>query len=127
VYVCLSFYDLSSIIGCTGLVEIFWRAGSRTYLRVCVSAVWSAGPVRVYLVPLPVWVAVQYGYSVFLGSVLACFARLKWGGGGTVRVFLVSLVFLGGYGTIEMAGLCCNFLFIFFSFMLLLLASGYAR
>jgi hypothetical protein len=42
----------------------------------------SAGPVRVYLVPLPVWVAVQYGSSVFLGSVLACFARLKWGGGG---------------------------------------------
>jgi hypothetical protein len=26
--------------------------------------VWSAGPVRVYLVPLPVWVAVQYGFSV---------------------------------------------------------------
>jgi hypothetical protein len=89
--------------------------------------VWSAGPVRVYLVPLPVWVAAQYGFSVFLGSVLACFARLKWGGWRDSMGFLVSLALFGRYGTIEMAGLCCNFLFIFFSFMSLLLASGYAR
>ncbi len=70
---------------------------------------WSAGPVRVYLVPLPVWVAVQYGFSVFLGSVQACFARLKWGGGRDSTGFLVSLDLFGGCGTIEMAGLCCNF------------------
>jgi len=79
--------------------------------------VWSAGQVRVYLVPLPVWVAVQYGFSAFLGSVLACFARLKWGGGRDSTDFLVSLVLFGGYGTIEMVGLCCDFFFIFFSFL----------
>jgi hypothetical protein len=47
VYLCLLFYDLSSIIGYIGLVGIFWRAGSRGYWPVCVLAVWGAGPVRV--------------------------------------------------------------------------------
>jgi hypothetical protein len=89
--------------------------------------VWSAGPVRVYLVPLPVWVAVQYGFSVFLGSVWRFFTIEMGGEWRDSTSFLVSPALFGGYGTIEMAGLCCNFLFIFFSFMSLLLASGYAR
>jgi hypothetical protein len=55
--------------------------------------VYSAWPVRVYLGTLLVWVAGQYGFSVFLGSVLACLARFKWGGGGwrDSTGFLVSL------------------------------------
>jgi hypothetical protein len=66
--------------------------------------VWSAGLVRVYLAPLPAWVAVQYGFFVFLAFVLACFARLKWGGWRDSMGFSVSLVLFGGYGTIEMVG-----------------------
>jgi len=66
VYLCLLFYDLSSIIGYIGLVGIFWRAGSRAYWPVCVFAVWGAGPLRVYLVVLLVWVSGRYGFLVLL-------------------------------------------------------------
>ncbi len=81
---------------------------------------WSAEPVRVYLVTLLVWVAGtvrvfyfpwlrfgvygtiemvgvagQYGFSSFPGSVLAGTVRLKWWGGA---VFLFSL-----------SSVCCQF------------------
>jgi hypothetical protein len=49
--------------------------------------VWSAGPVRVYLVALLVWVAGRYGFSIFL-----------------VLVF-------GGYGTSEQVGVAGQFRF----------------
>ena len=62
-----------------------------------------------------------------LGSVLACVVRLNRWGWRDSTDFLVSLLCFGGYGTIEMAGLCCDFFFIFFSFMSILLAGGYAR
>ncbi len=65
-----------------------------------------------------------------------CFLWLRFGVFGVIEVgggwrdstgFLISLALFGRYGTIELAGLCCNFFFIFSSFMSLLLASGYAR
>jgi len=63
-----------------------------------------------------------------LCSVLACLAGLKWWGWRDSTDFLVSLLCFGGYGTIEkMAGLCCDFFFIFFSFLPILLAGGHAR
>ncbi len=76
-YSCLLFV----YFGCAGSVGIFWRAGSYTF-SVCVSAVWSAGPVQFYL-----------GFSVgadggtvqiffMSGSVVAGTVRLKWWGGG---------------------------------------------
>ncbi len=70
----------------------------------------------------------QYGFSGFFGC-FGVFCTIEMGGGGwrDSTDFLVSLALFGRYGTIEMVGLCCNFLFIFFSFMPLLLASGYAR
>ncbi len=49
---------------------------------VCVSAVRSAGPVRVHLGTLVVWTAGLYGLSIFFGSVVAGTVQLKWGGGG---------------------------------------------
>jgi len=67
-------FDLSSIIGYIGLVGISWRAGSRTYRRLCVSAAWSAGPVRVYLVALLGWVAGRYGFPVLLALFWRVFA-----------------------------------------------------
>jgi len=54
---------------------------------------------------------------LLLCSVLACLAGLKWWGWRDSTDFLVSLLCFGGYGTIEMAGLCCDFFFIFFSFL----------
>jgi hypothetical protein len=57
--------------------------------------VWSAGPVRIYLGTLLVWVAGLYGFSSFPGSVLAGTVRLKWWGGA---VFLSSL-----------SSVCCQF------------------
>ena len=102
-------------------------AGRVTYIFTCVSlrcvecragtsifgpfAGVGGGAVRIFLLPC---------------SVLACLAGLKWWGWRDSMGFLVSLALFGRYGTIEMAGLCCNFLYIFFSFMSLLLASGYA-
>ena len=97
VYLCLLFYDLSSIIGYIGLVGVSWRPGSCTYRRLCVSAAWSAGPVRVYLVALLGWVAGRYGFPVLLALFWRVFAWLnKWGGGGAVRFFLVFLLALAG-------------------------------
>jgi hypothetical protein len=72
------------------------RAGTSIFGRF---AGVGGGPVRIFYFP---------------GSVLACFARLKWGGWAGQYGFSSSLVLFGGYGTIEMAGLCCIFLFIFF-------------
>ena len=46
--------------------------------RVCVSAVWSAGPVQVYLGTLVVWTAGLYGFSFLSGSAVAGTVRLKW-------------------------------------------------
>jgi hypothetical protein len=66
--------------------------------------VWSAGPVRVYLGTSLVWAAGLYGFSIFLGSVLAGTVRFKWWRGGV----LFSL-------------------FIFLSLLSFLLAGGYAR
>jgi hypothetical protein len=75
--------------------------------------------------------------SVGGGAVrIFCFLWLRFGLFGVIGVggvwrgstgFLISLALFGRYGTIEMVGLCCNFFFISFSFMSLLLASGYAR
>ncbi len=52
---------------------------SHVYIfRVCVSVVWSAGPVQVYLGTLVVWTAGLYGFSFLSGSVVAGTVRLKW-------------------------------------------------
>ena len=74
-------FDLSSIIGYIGLVGISWRAGSCTCRRLCVSAAWSAGPVRVYLVALLGWVAGRYRFPVLFGFVLACVCVIEQVGG----------------------------------------------
>ncbi len=88
-YVCLLFYDLSSIIGCVGLVGIFLasrvtyilafvrlrcvkcRAGTSIFGRF---AGVGGGSVRIFCL---------------LGSVLACVCVIEQvgGGGGTVRFF----------------------------------------
>ncbi len=66
---------LSFIIGYIGLVGISWRAGSCTNRRLCVSAAWSAGPVRVYLVALLGWVAGRYRFPVLFGFVFGVCSR----------------------------------------------------
>ena len=88
--------------------------------RVCVSAVWSAGPVQVYLGTLVVWTAGLYGFSFLSGS-------------------------SGGYGTVELArgvwsvfpllsSVCCQFFwrldvcgrnFVLYIFFFLLVALWY--
>ncbi len=95
-YVCLLFYDLSSIIGCIGLVGIFWRAGSRTYWRFvrlrCVEcragtsifgrfAGLGGGPVRVFCL---------------LGSVLACVCVIEQVGGGVAGQYDFSSILCFG-------------------------------
>ncbi len=78
--VCLSVYYtclLFVYFGCAGSVGIFWRAGSYTFLCVCGSVVWSAGPVQ----------------FLFRHSVGA--------DGGTVQIFLFLWLCCSGYGTVE--------------------------
>ncbi len=60
--------------------EFFWRAGSRTYC-LCVSAVWSAGPVRVYLGRFAGLGGVPVRIFCLLGSVLACVCVIEQVGG----------------------------------------------
>ncbi len=66
---------------------VCWARGNfsgepgHVHIRVWVPAVWSAGPVRVYLGTSLVWAAGLYGFSIFPGSVLAGMVRLKWWGG----------------------------------------------
>ncbi len=93
----LLFYDLSSLIGCAGLVGIF-LASRVTYIFACVSfrcvecragtsifgysAGVSGGTVRIFC---------------FLGSVLASTVRLKWWG-GAVFSLLISFSFVTSLG-----------------------------
>ncbi len=70
--------------------------------RVCVSAVWSAGPVQVYLGTLVVWTAGLYGFSF-------------------------PLALSGGYCTVEMVRGVVRFSFAFFSLLTVLLAVGCLR
>jgi hypothetical protein len=86
------------------------RAGTSIFSRF---AGVGDGPVRIFL----------FSWFLFLAGTVRV---NRWGWRDSTDSLVLWLCF-GGYGTIEMAGLCCNFLFIFFSFMLLLLASGYAR
>ncbi len=75
--VCLSLYVLFILIGCAGSVGFLWRAGS--YIScVCDSAVWSGGPVQLYL-------AFSVGADggtvrifFFSGSVVAGTVQFKW-------------------------------------------------
>ncbi len=81
-------------LGVPGPWEFSWRAGSYTFC-VCVSAVWSAGPVQVNL-------------GTFPGA-----------DGGTVQIFLFLWLCCSGYGTVEMvrgmvrlfllSSVCCQF------------------
>jgi hypothetical protein len=87
--------------------------------------VWSAGPVRVYLVTFLVWVEGRYGF--FLGSCFGGYGTCEQVGVAGQYGFSSPWLCFGGYGTIEISGLCCDFLLIFFSFLSLLLACGYAR
>ncbi len=105
------------LIGCVGLVGIFWRAGSRTYSCVWVSAVWSAGPVRVYLATSLVWVAGLYGFSVFFALVLAGTVRLNRWGWRDSTDFLFSWLRFGVYSTIETVGGVLYFSFHFPQFV----------
>jgi hypothetical protein len=91
---CVFYALLSSLLfvyfGCAGSVGIFWRVGSYTF-SVCDSAMWSAGPVQVYLGILLERMAGLYSFFFFpSGSVVAGTVRLKWWGGGPS--FLLSLV-----------------------------------
>jgi hypothetical protein len=97
VYVCLLFYDLSSIIGYIGLVGIFWRAGSRTYWHVCVFAVWGAGPVRVYFGRFAGLGGGPVRVSCLFGFVLACVCVIEQVGGvaGQYDLFCISACFGG--------------------------------
>jgi hypothetical protein len=105
VYVCLLFYDLSSIIGYIGLVGIFWRAGSRTYWHVCVFAVWGAGPVRVYFGRFAGLGGGPVRVSCLFGFVLACVCVIEQVGGwrGSTIILVFSVLFWR-VGTIEMVG-----------------------
>ncbi len=71
--------------------------------RVCVSAVWSGGPVPFYL-----------AFSVGAD-------------GGTVQICLSLWLCSGGYGTVEMVRGCSVFFFAFSSLLSILLAVGYLR
>ena len=52
---------------------------SRVYiLCVCVSTVWSAESVQIYLGTLVVWTAGLYGFSFLFGPAVAGTVRLKW-------------------------------------------------
>ena len=59
---------------------VYWTRGNllasrvMTYRRLCVSAAWSAGLVRVYLVALLGWVAGRYGFPVLLALFWRVFA-----------------------------------------------------
>ncbi len=127
-YICLLSCGLFSIIGYIGLVGISWRAGSCTYRRLCASAAWSAGPVRVYLVALLGWVAGRYRFPVLCGFVLACVRVIEQvgGGGGSVRFFLYFCL-LWRVGTIEIVSGCCILISTSFSLLLIDLAGGHAR
>ncbi len=122
------------IVSCSVFLNwVYWARGNfsggsgHVHIRMCESPLCGVPGRYEYI-----WSLCRCGWRYgtdFLFS-LALFWRVlhDWNGGGgrDSTGFLVSLVLSGGYGTIEMAGLCCNFLFIFFSFMSLLLASGYA-
>ncbi len=106
-----------SLIGPIGLVGIFWRAGPCTYSPVCVSAAWSAGPVRVYLVALLVWVPGRYGSFCLFGSVLACVCLIEQVGGWRCStIFLVFSALFWRVSTIEMVGGVLNLDFHFLQF-----------
>jgi hypothetical protein len=47
-------------------------------LCVCVSTVWSAESVQIYLGTLVVWTAGLYGFSFLFGPAVAGTVRLKW-------------------------------------------------
>ncbi len=103
-YICLLSCGLFSLIGYVGLVGICWRAGSCTNRRLCVSAVWSAGPVRVYLVALLGWLAGRYRFPVLFGFVLACVRVIEQVGGvaGRYDFFFCISVCLGGSVRLEL-------------------------
>jgi hypothetical protein len=75
--VCFIFYVLFSLIGCAGSVGFFLASRVMHIFRVCVSAVWSAGPVQVNLGILLGRVAALYRFSFFSGAVVAGTVRLK--------------------------------------------------
>ncbi len=71
---------------------------------VCLRCV-SAGPVRVYLVALLVWLPGRYGSFCPFGSVLACAClNEQVGGWRGSTIFLVFSAFFWRVGTIEMVG-----------------------
>ncbi len=71
-----------------------------TYIfRVCVSAVWSAGPVQVNL-------------------------GFPWSGWRDCTDFLILWLFSGGYGTVETVRRVVRIFFAFFSLLSVLLAFG---
>ena len=107
-YVCLLFYDMSSIIGRIGLVGIF-LASRVTYILAfvrlrCVecrvgtsilgrSAGLGGGPVRIFCL---------------FGSVLACVCVIEQVGGWRgSTIFLVFSALFWRVGTIEIVGGCC--------------------
>ncbi len=91
------------LTGCAGSVGISLVSRVMYIFCVCVSAVWSAGPVRVYLGTLVVWTAGLYGF------------------------FLSLWLCSGGYGTVEMVRGVVRFSFAFFSLLSVLLAVGCLR
>jgi hypothetical protein len=101
--VCLSLYVPFSLIGCAGSVGISLASRVMYIFCACVSAVWSAGPVRVYLGTLVVWTAGLYGF------------------------FLSLWLCSGGYGTVEMVRGVARFSFAFFSLLSVLMAVGCLR
>ncbi len=72
------------LIGCAGSVGISLASRVMYIFCVFVSAVWSAGPVQVYLGTLVVWTAGLYGFSFSLWLWVAGTVRLKWWGGWAV-------------------------------------------
>ncbi len=100
--VCLFMYTQSPQLSVLGPWEFLWRAGSCIY-SVCLSAVWSGGPVQFYL-------------GTFGGV-----------DGGTVRIFLSLWLCSGGYGTVEMVKGVVRVFLAFSSLLLVLLAVGCLR
>jgi len=118
VYICLLSCGLFSMIGYIGLVGICWRAGSCTNRRLCVSAVWSAGPVRVYLVALLGWLAGRYRFPVLFGFVLACVRVIEQVGGvaGRYDFFFLYFCLPWRVGTIGIVSGCCILISHFLQF-----------
>jgi len=123
------------IVSCSVFLNwVYWARGNfsggsgHVHIRMCESPLCGVPGRYEYI-----WSLCWCGWRAGTDFLFSWFLFLA----GTVRVnrwwwrdstdFLILWLCFGGYGTIEMAGLCCNFLFIFFSFMSLLLASGYAR